>query len=317
MHRAKISQMIDDMLEKGIIHPSSGPWASPIVLVPKKDGQLHFCVDYRKLNSVTKKDQYPLPRIEDILDTLGGMRYFSTLDLASGYWQIEMSGEARQKSAFVTHRGLHEFVRMPFGLCNAPATFQRLMEIVLDDMLWKECFVYIDDVLVCSKTLEEHLAHLDGVFSRLRKANLRLKPKCMFLCPKVQYLGHVISLEGVAPDPEKVEKVKNYPVPTNPTEVRQFLGLASYYRRFMKDFARIAKPLYSLTCKDVKFEWSRACRDAFEALKSLLVTAPVLAYPRFEEGVEFVVETDASTSGLGAVFSQKRGWTSSPHSLCF
>ena len=170
---------------------------------------------------------------------------FSTLDLASGYWQIKMSEEARQKSAFVTHRGLHEFVRMPSGLCNAPAAFQRLMEVVLDDMLWKDCFVYIDDVLVCSKTLEEHLAHLD-IFSRLQKANLRLKPKkCMFLRPKVQYLGHVISREGVAPDSE-VEKVKNYPVPTNPTEVRQFLGLASYYRRFMKDFAKIAKPLYSL-----------------------------------------------------------------------
>ena len=148
VHREKISQMIDDMLEKGIIQPSSSPWASPIVLVPKKDGQLRFCVDYRKLNSVTKKDQYPLPRVEDILDTLGGMCYFSTLDLASGYWQIGMSEEVCQKSAFVTHHGLHEFVHMPFELCNAPATFQRLMEVVLDGMLWKNCFVYIDDVLV-------------------------------------------------------------------------------------------------------------------------------------------------------------------------
>ena len=233
VHHEKISQMIDDMLEKGIIQPSSSPWASPIVLVPKKDGQLRFCVDYRKLNSVTKKDQYPLPRIEDILDTLGGMRYFSTLDLASGYWQIEMDEEARQKSAFVTHRGLHEFVHMPFGLCNAPATFQRLMEVVLGDMLWRECFVYIDDVLVCSKTLEEHLAHLTEVFARLRKADLRLKPKkCMFLRPKVQYLGHVISLEGVSPDPGKVDKVKNYPVPTNPTEVRQFPWLSLLLQMF-------------------------------------------------------------------------------------
>ena len=148
MHREKISQMIDDMLEKGIIQPSSSPWASPIVLVPKKDGQLRFCVDYRKLNSVAKKDWCPLPRVEDILDMLGGMCYFSTLDLASGYWQIGMSEEVCQKSAFVTHHGLHEFVHIPFELCNAPATFQRLMEVVLDDMLWKNCFVYIDDVLV-------------------------------------------------------------------------------------------------------------------------------------------------------------------------
>ena len=310
MHCEKISQMIDDILEKGIIQPSSSPWVSSIVLVPKKDGQLRFCVDYRKLNSVTKKDQYPLPHIEDILDTLGGMHYFSTLDLASGCWQIEMSEEVHQKSVFVTHCSLHEFVRMPFGLCNAPAMFQRLMEFVLDGMLWKNCFLYIDDVLVCSKTLDEHLTHLTEVFRRLRKANLRLKlKKCMFLHPKVQYLGHVISREGVSPDPEKVEKVKNYPVPTNPTEVRQFLGLASYYRCFMKDFAKIAKPLYSLTCKDniMTFEWSCACHDAFEALKSLLVTAPVLAYLRFGEGVEFVVETDASISGLGAVLSKTTG----------
>ena len=230
----------------------------------------------------------------------------STLDLVSGYWQIEMSEEACQKSAFVTHRGLHEFVRI-FGLCNAPATSQRLMEVVLDGMLWKNCFVYIDDVLACSKTLDEHLTHLTEVFRRLRKANLRLKlKKCMFLRPKVQYLGHVISREGVSPNPEKVEKMKNYPVPTNPTEVRQFLGLASYYRRFMKDFAKIAKPLHSLTCKDVTFEWSHACHDAFEVLKSLLVTAPILAYPCFGEGVELVVETDASTSGLGAILSQKQ-----------
>ena len=307
VHREKISQMVDDMLEKGIIQPSSSPWASPIVLVPKKDGQLRFCVDYRRLNSVTKKDQYPLPRIEDILDSLGEMHYFSTLDLASGYWQIEMGEEARQKSAFVTHRGLHEFVRMPFGLCNAPATFQRLMEVILDGILWKECFVYIDDVLVCSKSPEEHLVHLTEVFERFRKANLRLKPKkCMFLRPKVPYLGHIISREGVSPDTEKVDKVKYYPIPASPTEVRQFLGLASYYRRFMKDFAKVAKPLYSLTCKDAEFKWTRVCQDAFEALKRLLVTAPVLAYPQFGEGIKFVLETDASTSGLGAVLSQKQ-----------
>ena len=174
------------MLAQGISQPSASPWASPVVLVPKKDGQLHFCIDYRRLNAVTKKDQYPLPRIDDILDMLDKMRYFSTLDLASGYWQIEMSDGARQKSAFATYRGLHEFVRMPFGLCNAPATFQRLMEVVLAGMVWQCCFVYIDDVLVSSSTLEEHLGHLGDVFERLRKVNLRLKPKkCMFLQPEV------------------------------------------------------------------------------------------------------------------------------------
>ena len=155
VHRQKITQIVNDMLKQGIIRPSKSAWASPIVLVPKKDGNLRFCIDYRKLNSVTKKDQYPLPRIEDILDAVGGMHYFSTLDLASGYWQIEMRDEASQKSAFATHCGLHEFVRMPFGLCNAPATFQRLMEVVLSDLLWNVCFVYIDDILVCSCSIQE------------------------------------------------------------------------------------------------------------------------------------------------------------------
>ena len=153
IHREKIAQMMNEMLEHGIVRPSKSAWASPMVLVPK-DGQLRFCTDYRRLNAVTKKDQYPLPRIEDILDTLGGMHYFSTLDLASGYWQVEMGDEASQKSAFATHCGLHEFIRMPFGLCNAPATFQRLMEVVLADLLWSVCFVFIDNILVCSRTLK-------------------------------------------------------------------------------------------------------------------------------------------------------------------
>ena len=161
--------MVDDMLARGVIQPSVSAWSSPIVLVPKKDGDVRFCVDYRRLNSITRKDVYPLPRIDDILDTLGETCYFSTLDLCSGYWQIELDPESRPKSAFVTHRGLHEFVRLPFGLCNGPSTFQRLMEIVLSDLVWKNCFVYID-VLVCSKTFDYHLCHLQGVFKRLRIA---------------------------------------------------------------------------------------------------------------------------------------------------
>ena len=223
--------MVKDMLEKGVIRPSASAWASPIVLVPKRDGSLRFCVDYRKVNSITKKDVYPLPRIDDILDTLSEARYFSTLDLASGFWQIEMDPATREKSAFVTHCGLHEFVRMPFGLCNAPATFQRLMQVVLAGLEWKCCFVYLDDILVCSKTFEEHMEHLRLVFERLRRAGLTLKPKkCCFLREEVQYLGHVISKRGILPDPEKTQKVREFPIPTDVTRVRQFVGLASYYR---------------------------------------------------------------------------------------
>ena len=245
--------MIQRMEEQGIVKPSASPWSSPIILVPKKDGTTRFCIDYRRLNAITKKDVYPLPRVDDILDTLGGCKYFS-LDLSSGYWQIEMDSESAEKTAFSTHCGLFEFTRMPFGLCNGPATFQRLMEIVLAGLEWKCCVVYLDEILVCSKTLEEHKEHLQQVFQRLRQAGLKLKPsKCSFLCREVVFLGHVISVSGVSPDPAKTEKVRNYPVPVDVISVRQFLGLSSYYRRFVPGFSKIAAPLYYLTKKSVPF----------------------------------------------------------------
>ena len=225
VRRAIISKMVDNK-------PSVSPWASPIVLVPKKDGTYRFCVDYRRLNAATKKDVYPLPRIDDILDTLGDSNYFSSLDLASGYWQVELDAESRQKSAFTTYRGLFEFVRMPFGLCNAPATFQRLMQTVLAGLEWRTCFVYLDDILVVSRSFDEHLQHPSEVFGRLRQAGLRLKPrKCGLLRDEVPFLGHIISTKGVRPDPAKIDKVQSYPVPTDATQIRQFLGLASFYRR--------------------------------------------------------------------------------------
>ena len=195
------------------------------MIVPKKDGTSRFCVDFRRVNAVTKKDVYPLPRIDDILDTLGGSKYFSTLDLSSGYWQIELDPATRDRSAFTSHCGLYEFTRMPFGLCNAPATFQRLMQVVLSGLEGKVCFVYIDDILVCSKTFEEHIDHLKQVLHRLRKAGLTLKPrKCCFLKKEVNYLGHVISGTGIAPDPTKTQKVYDFPVPTDLTKLYQFLG---------------------------------------------------------------------------------------------
>ena len=176
MRREKIAEMIDNMAEQGIIRPSRSPWASPVVLVPKKDGTHRFCIDYRRLNGITKKDVYPLPRVDDILDTLGDAKYFSSLDLASGYWQVMLDPDAQPKTAFTTYKGLYEFVRMPFGLCNAPATFQRLMQVILSRLEWKCCFVYLDDILIASATFEEHMKHLRMVFTRLRDAGLRLKP---------------------------------------------------------------------------------------------------------------------------------------------
>ena len=308
VQRERIAQLIKQMEEQGIVKPSCSPWASPVVLVPKKDGSTRFCVDYRRLNTVTRKDVYPLPRIDDILDTLGRAKYFTTLDLSAGYWQVELDPESQAKTAFTSHCGLYEFTRMPFGLCNAPATFQRLMQVVLAGLEWDCCFVYIDDILIASQSFEEHMRHLQLVFERLRQAGLRLKPKkCFFLRERVPYLGFVISKHGIQVDPSKTDKVRNFPTPTDPTSVRSFVGLASYYRRFVPHFAAIAAPLHRLTKKDVRFEWSEECETAFCRLKSLLTEAPVLVYPRFGEGEHFLLETDASGVGLGAVLSQKQG----------
>ena len=307
IYRDKIATMVKEMEEAGVIEPSSSPWASPVVIVPKKDGTYRFCIDYRRLNSVTTKDAYPLPRIDDILDTLAGAKYFSSLDLAAGYWQVGLDKETAAKSAFITHQGLHQFVRMPFGMCNAPATFQRLMEVVLAGLLWKSCFAYIDDILVCSQTFSEHIEHLGQVFARLRKASLRLKArKCLFLRDEVPYLGHIVTKDGLKPDPMKTEKMRLYPTPMNISQVRQFLGLASYYRRFVPEFSKIASPLHSLLKRDAYFQWTMESENAFNKLKQLLVSAPVLAYPRFQSGYPFIVETDASTSGLGAVLAQQQ-----------
>ena len=305
--REQIGEMVDKMVQQGIAKPSVSPWASPVVLVGKRDGTTRFCVDYRRLNSVTRKDVYPLPRITDILDSLGNAKFFSTLDLASGYWQVALDPETRDKTAFTTHKGLFEFIRMPFGLCNAPATFQRVMQSVLAGLEWKCCYVYIDDTLVASETFEEHLEHLRTVLLRLRKAGLRLKPKkCKFLHKEVFFLGHILTQEGIKPDPEKTAKVRDFPRPVDLTTLRQFLGLASYYRRFVPSFAAVARPLNALLKKKVRFEWSAACEDAFCQLKELLVTAPVLSYPKFEKGRSFILETDASKVGLGAILSQEQ-----------
>ena len=303
--RHLVDEMVREMLDLKIIQHSHSPWASPIVLVKKKDGSMRFCVDYRRLNSITKRDVHPLPRIDDTLDALAGARYLSTLDLASGYWQVTMDPAAKEKTAFITHSGLYEFNAMPFGLCNAPATFQRLMEIVLAGLTRNQCFVYLDDILIISSTWKEHLENISLVFERLRKAELRLKPKkCVFGREEVTYLGHVVSATGISVDPAKVEKVRNYPTPTNLKSLRQFLGLASYYRRFIPQFSKVANPLYALTRKNVPFAWTPLCEEAFENLLKLLTTPPVLTFPNFE--VPFILETDASGSGLGAVLSQKQ-----------
>ena len=305
--REEMARQIDNMQTAKVIQPSASPWASPVVMVRKKDGSHRFCIDYRQLNSVTKADTYPLPRIDDFLDQLGQCHYFSTLDLASGYWQIRMDPNSREKTAFVAPQGLYEFCVMPFGLTNAPAVFQRLMQHLVSGLNPAAgpdfVVVYIDDILVFSPTLEQHLIHLQAVIKRISAAGLKLKPsKCRFVRSEVEYLGHLITPEGLKPNSKLVEAVKEFPRPSDVSGVRRFLGLASYYRRFIQNFARIALPLRELTRKNVTYQWTPACESAMGELKTRLTTAPVLAYPSF--GQPYTVETDASISGLGAVLSQ-------------
>ncbi len=236
------------MLDRWVIEPCQSSWASPVVLVTKKDGTTRLCVDYRKLNDVTRKDAYPLPRIDDMLDALHGSRYFSTLDLYSGYWQVEMDEQDIDKAAFVTRQGLFWFTVMPFGLCNAPATFERLMELVLKDLNWKVCLIYLNDIIVYGAGFYPALDRLKMVWKCIRESNLKLKPtKCCLIRSEVPFLGHIVSREGVGVDPAKTEAMEKGPTPINVKDVRAFLGLASYYRRYMPGFSTVAAPMTNLT----------------------------------------------------------------------
>ena len=298
-----IKKEIDKMLEEGIIKHSSSPWASPVVLVRKKDGKVRFCVDYRGLNAVTERDVYPLPLINDALETLAGCNLFTTLDCLSGYWQVEVQEEDKAKTAFITKEGLYQFEVMPFGLANGPATFQRLMDFIMNGIKWKRCMIYLDDIIVFSKSFQEHLENLEEVFIRLKQSGLKLKPsKCSFAKKKITYLGHVISSEGVTVDLEKVKAVKEFRTPKNVKQLQQFLGLAGYYRRFIKGFAGIASPLFENLKKDVKFNWNQNCEEAFNQIKECLMKEPILKLPDFTK--TFTIYCDASGKGIGAILSQ-------------
>ena len=235
---------VQQMLSSNVIRPSNSPWVSPVVMVRKKDGSLRFCVDFRQLNAATVKDAHPLPRIDDLLDALHGAKWFSTLDLKSGYWQVPISEQDKEKTAFRTSSGqLFEFNQVPFGLCNAPATFSCFMDRVLAGLHWETCLFYLDDIIVFSSTWEEHLARLREVFERLRHAKLKLgAAKCTFAAKEVSYLGHSVTEEGLLPGPSLLAAIRDIPPPKTATEVRSFLGLAGYYRRYAKGFAAIAAP---------------------------------------------------------------------------
>lgn len=315
--REFIDDEVEKMMKYGIVRKSTSPWSSPVVLVLKKDGSKRFCVDYRKINKITKIDAYPLPLIDEIFDALGGAQYFSSIDAASGFWQIPMSQRDTEKTAFVTHSGIYEFTVMPFGLCNAPATYQRIMDEVLRGLLWRKTVNFIDDALIYSKTFTDHLSDLREVLERYRRNNLKLSAKkCHIFCQKISFLGHIISNQGVEVDPAKVEKLRKMPEPHSTKDVRAFLGLASYYRRFIQGFSKIARPLTEMTKKDA-IPWNPQAREAFYKLKKTLAEAPILSLPNFEE--IFILTTDASHQGLGAMLSQnldKKGEQAVAYASC-
>ena len=298
----EIRRQVREMLEAGVIRPAFSPWSNPIVLV-KRDDKYRLCLDYRKLNAVTKVDVFPLPIIEDLVDRLAGNPIMSIFDLKSGFWQIPIAERDREKTAFTADNNTYEFLYMPFGLVNAPSTFQRLMNTVFEDILNRNVSVYIDDIIVYSRTIEEHMNHLRQVFERLDSRDLRLHPqKCRFLCDEIKFLGFVINKSGIKPDPTRTEAIRKFPVPQKVKDIRSFIGMANFYRKYIKDFAIIAKPLTMLIRKEVKFNFNEECHRSFNKIKEFLTNEPILAHYRIDD--QLILYTDASGYGLGAILTQ-------------
>ena len=307
--KEELTRQLKLALENGWIEASSSPFGAPVLFAPKKNGGLRMCLDYRALNKITVKNRYPLPRIDDLLDQLNGATVFSGLDLASGYHQIPITeeGDSRSLTAFRTPQGLYQWRVMPMGLSNAPAVFQRTMQQVFGDMIGKFVLIYLDDILIFSKTPEEHVQHCEAVLRRLQEKQFYAQEsKCNFAMKEIEFLGHIVSGEGIKVDPRKVQVVQDWPVPNSVQAVRSFLGLANYFRRFIHAFATIARPLQWLTRKELKWSaatWTDECQTAFELLKAKLTSAPLLALPDFSKPFEIIA--DASDFALGAILIQE------------
>lgn len=306
--REEVRNQISQMLDSEVIRPSFSPYNSPLLVVPKKPDSTgkkrwRIVIDFRKLNEVIVKDQHPISNIDDIFDQLRNSRYFTTLDLANGYFQMRISQDSCHKTAFNALGSHFEFQRLPQGLCSAPAAFSRMIRNVLGDLLESHCMAYLDDIIIYSSTIEEHMEKLDAVFKRLSDHKIQVQPnKCEFMKMKLPFLGFIISSDGLCPDPKKTEAISNYPTPLNVKETKSFLGLASYYRRFIPNFSDIAYPLTTLTKKDEPFLWTSMCQDSFDNLKEKLCSQPILTFPDFNE--TFTLTTDASDYAIGAVLSQ-------------
>ena len=307
----EVRQHIQEMLDGGAIHPSQSPWCNAVVLVRKKDDSHRFCINFRCLNAKTKKDSYPLPRMQETMKSMVGTRYFSCMDLKSGFWQVKMSEKARHYTAFtVGSMDMYEFLRMPYGLCNAPATFQRLMQNCLGELNLTYALIYLDDVIVYSHTEEERLTQLRAVFERFRESGLKLKPsKCSFFHTEINYLGHTVSAKGMEPSMEGIKAIAEMALPRIYTGICQFLGATGYFRRFIKGYTNITKPLNNLLSgansklKGCFVQLPVVVVVAFQELKLKCITAPVLTFTDFNK--PFLLETDASGDGLGTVLSQK------------
>ena len=307
----EVREHIQEMLDGGAIHPSQSPWCNVVVLIQKKDGGLRFCIDFRRLNSRTKKDAYPLSQMQETMESMVGARFFSTMDLKSGFWQVKMAKDSQQYTAFtVGSMGVYEFLRMPYGLCNAPATFQRLMENCLGELNLTYTLIYLDDVIVFSQTEEEHLHHLRVVFARFLEHGLKLKPsKCHFLQDEITFLGHEVSAEGMKPGTANLKAIAEMVLPKTYTEIRRFTGMTGFFRRFIKGYSKIAKPLNDLLegedskLKAEEVDLPPDALKAFEELKLRCMTVPILAFADFKK--PFRLETDASKEELGAILLQE------------
>ena len=306
LKRDEIDRQVEELLQFGLIRPSSSEWTSPVVLVKKPDGSWRMCCDYRKLNAVTKPQSYPLPRLEDVWDAIGehDTRFLSVIDMSNGFWQLAMNPNSIEKTSFVTQNGQYEWNCLPYGLSNSPVTFMRTVHQALRGLVFKCCVIYVDDVICYSSNMDDHLKHLGLIFARLKEAGLKLNPrKCQFAAREVKYLGHILSPQGVRPNPEKTAIVDTFPAPKNVKEVRSFLGLTNYYRRFIRDYSKLAAPMYGLLRQEVTFDWTSKCQTAFEDLKSKLVSPPIIGYPNMKR--HFYLTTDACGTGIGYVLTQR------------
>ena len=307
-----LKQEVKYLLDNDFVEPSKSQWSSPCILVPKPDGTYRFCTDYRKVNSLTKTDSYPIPRIDDCIDKIGSAKFVTKMDLLKGFWQVPLTERAKEISAFVTPDGLYQYKVMPFGMKNSPATFQRLVNQVITGI--PGCSAYIDDVVVYSDTWEEHLRIMNMLFHSLKQAHLTVNlAKCEFAKATVTFLGHVVGQGSVKPIDAKVVAVCKFPQPENKKQLMRFLGMAGYYRKFCPKFSTIAEPLTRLLSKKVKFVWTQECQDSFDKIKAMLGSAPVLSAPRFD--LPFKLAVDASDVAAGAVLLQEH--ESVEHPVCY